>query len=172
MIEDLNPDTAKRVLATLYAENPSLRELVSSTVERILGKIDWLDISEELLVALESIDVSDVWDNAGGDDFGYTDPIDAASDLAEEEILPFRQEMRRYLRLNRPDLARRYCYGMLHGVYRFALESESKFKEYADDSLSYHFDAVLREWRERDLDNEDKEEIGRFLEKYCPQWAR
>ena len=172
MIEGLNPDTAKRVLAALYEENPSLRELLSSTVERILGEIDWLDVSEELFVALESVDVSEVWDNAGGDDFGYTDPIDAASDLAEEEILPFRQEMRRYLKLNRRDVARRYCYGMLHGLYRFAREAESEFKEYADDSLSDHFDAVLREWRKGSPDDQDKEEMCRFLEENCPRWVR
>jgi hypothetical protein len=170
MIEDMNSIEAKRVLTTLYQENPALRELISSTVERILGEIDWLEISEELFVALESVDVSDVWDNAGGDDFGYTDPIDAASDLAEEEILPFRQEMRRYLKLNRRDLARRYCYGMLHGLYRFAQESESEFKEYADDSLRCHFNSVLREWRKGNPDDQD--EMSRFLEKHCSRWVR
>ena len=172
MIEYLDPITAKEALNSLYEDNPSLRELICSTVERILGEIDWSGISEELFSALELIDMSDVWHNAGSNEFGYTDPVDAASELIEEEIRPFRDEMVRYLKHGRPDLARHYCHGILDGIYRFAQESQSQFNECACDSLFYHFDELLSEWLKSTTDDKALAETAQFLQEHCLRWAK
>ena len=66
--------------------------------------------------------------------------------------------------------AQTYYMGVLYGIYRFDHESESEFRQWAEDIVLECFRSLLDDWR-KDNDNCVGGEMDEFLRSSCPEWA-
>ena len=89
----------------------------------------------------------------------------------DDEVLePFLHEWYRLMDLNMHLAARRYCMGILKGLYQYDEESGSEFKDWATDIPGETFAYVLDEWKKRNKDDKDKRQMRDFLKNQCHLW--
>lgn len=114
--------------------------------------------------------VEDVWDNSGGTRDGYVDPNELASEMFEEALEPYIDELRKCQELSMKEEARLHCMGILKGIYKFEKEATTEFQDWAVDDPHDNFRHIFEEWRKRNNDPKDMEEIDEFIKKNCPEW--
>ena len=95
-IKKLTPEQALEVVMRLSDKGGAIREAVVAESRNVLSEVDLDEIAEDVFVVLDSIDVQDCWDRAGGSRDGYTSPEEAAVELIEEELQPFFDQAERY----------------------------------------------------------------------------
>jgi len=67
--------------------------------------------------------------------------------------------------------AKLYCMGILKGIYQYKEDSGSEFKDWATDVPGESFGDVLNEWKKRNSNNKDKNEMKDFISNECPNWS-
>ena len=95
-IKKLTPEQALEVVMRLSDRGGRIREDVLAVVWKVLGKIDFDETADNVFFALDSIDVQDCWDKAGGSRDGYTSSDEAALELIDEALRPFLDQVGRY----------------------------------------------------------------------------
>jgi hypothetical protein len=91
--------------------------------------------------------------------------------MVEEALAPLEQEMLRLLDLGMSHEAKICCMGILKGIHRYETESRSEFKDWAVDIPGECFSGILDEWKKRNRNKNDLEEMNTFLKGECPGWA-
>jgi len=172
VIKKLTPEQALEVLLRLRDKGDAIREAVVAEARNVLSEIDLDKIADDVFFVLDSIDVQDCWDRAGGSRDGYTSPEEAAVELIEEELRPFFDQARRYHELGMTEEEATYCRGVILGIYRFEHESKSEFLEWAIDIPIEFAGALQTEWRERGQDSISAVAMDEFIRDRCPNWAR
>ena len=171
VIGKLTSAEALEIIERLCRKSDELRETIAAEAMNLLAEVDLDDIADEVFDALDSIDVQDCWDQAGGSSEGYTSPDETAFDLFEEELQPFFDQVERYHELDMPEQEAAYCMAIILGLYRFEHESKSEFKQWAEDIPADCAGNLLEEWRER---NPEQARIGArhaFIRERCPKWG-
>ena len=115
----------------------------------VLTEIDVGETADEVIAALESIDVQDCWDRSGNSRDGYTSPEEAAAEIIEEELQPFFDQVERYHEMDLPEQETAYCMGVIFGIYRYERESKSEFRKWSEDIPAECGGFLLDKWRER-----------------------
>ena len=171
VLESMSGSDALSVLRALAERDDKLAEEIDATARELLGQVDAEDVAAEVQMALEALDVEDVWDRAGATSDGYVDEGDAAWQVFDEALKPFEEAVEKCRRLSMCSQARSYCEGVLMGIYRFDAESSTDYKDWAVDAPGEFFGHVLDKWKglhERRLPLMQMEE---FLNAQCPDWA-
>jgi hypothetical protein len=171
VIEKLTPEQALEALRRLSGKGGAIQDAVLAEAMHLLGEIDLDKTAEEVFVALDLIDVEDCWKRAGRSRNGYTSPDEAAVELIEEELQPFFDQAERYHELGMHEEGTIHCMGVVLGIYRYAHESKSEFKEWAVDIPIDCAGALLTDWRERGQDSASLVAMDAFIEKRCRKWA-
>lgn len=99
------------------------------------------------------------------------EPGDASSELVEEALEPFKEQLNAYSQLVMEPEAKLYCMGLLKGIYDFANDSNTEFKDWAVDVPDASFTVILDDWRHRTKDRQVLSEMDEFLHKHCPSWT-
>lgn len=128
-------------------------------------------VAGKVVAALESLEVEDVWDRSGSNRYGYVEPSEAAGEMFEEAIQPFRDEVDQCRRLSGAGEADVVCRGILKGLYDFEEESSSEFKEWAADAPGECFGSVLDDWKKLFGQRRPVDRMTEFLETHCAKWA-
>lgn len=170
-VKNLTPGQALEVVLRLSAKEGAIRNAVLAEAKAVLSEIDLDAIAEDVFFALDSVDVQDCWDRAGGSRDGYTSPDQAAADLIGEELRPFFDQAGRYHELGMPEEEATYRKGAILGIYRYEHEAKSEFRELAVDIPIDCAGALLSEWRERGQDSVSTAAMDAFIRKRCPKWA-
>ena len=170
-IKNLTPEQALRIVMRLNGKGGAIGEAVLAEARAVLVEINLDAIADDVFFALDSVDVEECWDRAGGSRDGYTAPDQAAADLMDEELQPFFDQARRYHAMGMPAEEATYRRGVILGIYRYEHEAESEFRELAVDIPIDCAGPLLDEWRERGQDSVSTAAMDAFIRKRCPKWA-
>jgi hypothetical protein len=171
VVGKLTSAEALKIIERLCRKSGEFREAIAAEAMSLLTEINPKETAEEVFEALDSIDVEDCWDLAGGSSEGYAPPDDVAVDLVEEELQPFFDQVERYHELDMPEQEAAYCMAVILGVYRFAYESKSEFTQWAEDIPAHCARTLLGEWRERNPEQTRIDAMQAFIRERCPKWA-
>ena len=137
-----------------------------------MTEIDGADLAQEVFDVLDAIDVQDCWDRAGGSRDSYIGPDDAAAEIFEEVLQPYVDQAKCYHELGMPEQEAVYCEGVIAGIYRYARESESEFKDWCEDIPAECAGRLFDDWRERNREKTRRAGMDAFIRERCPDWVR
>jgi hypothetical protein len=164
-------DDALAILRVLAQEDEAIAKMLENPLTESTRDINVDEIAEQVYGDLEFLKVEEVWERSGATRYGYIDPNEAASEMLEEALKPFLEVLKKYQALSLPHEAKYYCMGILKGIYRFAKESKSQFKDWAGDAPRGNFSMILGNWQ-KDWDNPDNlREMEEFIKKSCLDWV-
>jgi hypothetical protein len=170
ILNDISSKYAYEILKKLADEDVKISKRIEELALEYLVEVAPDDIAESVFDDLESLQVEDVWDNSGGTRHGYVDPNELASEMFEEAIEPYVEEMRKCLALLRYDEAKLHCQGILKGLYKFENEGLTEFKDWATDDPNTYFIQVFDEWKEGNKNPEHLEEMQIYVKKNFQDW--
>lgn len=159
------------ILKQLLITDPKIAELIEKEAEKLLKTIDLEMVCEEVYSDLDFLDVEDLWDRSGPSRDGYMSPEEMAFEMVENELEPYKNQVMKYFDLGMTKEAKKYCMGVLKGIYRWEKESKSEFKDWAADVAGECFDFLLEEWQKKTTDENNIVEMDKFLKKECSQWV-
>ena len=163
IIRSLNPDDAYRVLLTLLKENPHLEETIYQITTQILYDTESDEIMDDVYNALDSLDVDDLYQRSGKTRYGYVEPGEEAWVMLEEALEPFIDEMEKYRKRGMPDMAKRYCIGIIKGLQNFKDDSVSDLLDYAEDMPGENIEKVFDKWKEGHPSEEEIAEVSEIM---------
>jgi len=172
MISKLTGDQALKILARLARKEGKLREAILAEAMNVLTEIDLDQTAEEVVAVLDSVDVQDCWDRSGGSRDGYTSPDEAAAEIIDEELQPFVDQVERYHEMELPTQEATCCMGIILGLYRWERESESEFRQWAEDIPAEYAGPLLDQWRKRNPEQARLNAMREFVRTRCPEWAK
>lgn len=162
---------ALKIVKRLGRKGGKIREAVAAEAMAVLTEIDLDETAEEVFFSLDSIDVQDCWNRSGRSRDGYTSPDEAATEIIEEELQPFFEQVERYHELDMPEQEAAYCMGVIIGIYRYERESKSEFKEWSVDIPADCAGFLLDKWKERNRDKARITAMHEFIRARCPEWT-
>lgn len=171
VLESITGDDALAILKGLAARHQSLAREIEDVAKERFSPAEMDAIAANVVMELESLDVEDVWDRSGSNRDEYVEPSEAASEMFEEALQPFRDEVAKYQRLSMLREADSACQGILKGIYDFDAESSSEFKEWAVDAPGEYFGTVLDDWKKLFGQPPPVDNMTEFLKTHCPEWA-
>ncbi len=170
-VEDLDPRETQEVLRRLWNRGGKVGEAVLREIEQYLRSVEVEEVAERVFSDLDLLTREDLWDRSGKTSRGYNHPADVAWEMVEEVIRPYLGEVDRYWRSGMREEAFRCCLGLLIGVYDFQMESDSSFKEWAQDDPHQAFCWVRDEWTRKVRDQGLTDQLESQLSERCPEWA-
>lgn len=170
ILNDISSKYAYEILTRLANEDANISERIKELALEYLVEVDSDDIAENVFYDLNHLQVEDVWDNSGGTRHGYVDPNELASEMFEEAIEPYVEEMRKCQKLLRHEEAKLHCQGILKGIYKFEKEATTEFKDWATDDPHTYFKQVFDEWKTENKNPEHLEEIQTFVKTNIHKW--
>ena len=93
VLATLQPGEAALVLERLLAAHPEFRAEAERIARSVLGAVSFQSIADEVENALRGFDLDDLNARAGAHSWGYTEPTEAAWEMLEEAVEPFRQDI-------------------------------------------------------------------------------
>jgi len=172
IINQLSPEDALDVLNALADSDAKLAERIAEIATEYLREVDPEDVAADVLDALESLEVEDVWDQAGPSRYGYRDTDEVADEMIGNALEPYREELNRYQKLSMPEEATSVCMGILAGLYQFEYESSSEFKDWAADLPVFYAEDALKTWRTKHVSQQELEQMEAFIHEHLPKWRR
>lgn len=168
----ITPEEALRILKHIAKTDKTIKRKIIDLAEDLFRNVNIEEICEDVYYELDGIDVHELWDRSGARSDGYTSPEDMAFEMFEEALEPFHQELFRLFDLNMSQESKRYCMGILKGIYRYEEDSGSEFKDWATDIPGECFGYLLSEWKKRCNNKKDEKEMKDFLSKECHNWYK
>lgn len=172
IISKLTPDQALEIIEHLAAKGGRGCDMILKEAEKLLKSVDYEKIADEVFSELDFLDVEDLWDKSGPGRYGYTSPDEMAVEMIENELNPFYIQTDKYYDLGMHDEEKAYCKGVILGVYRFENESDSEFKDWAEDVSIECAGYLLDKWRKRTKEPLTIQEMNDFITQSCPNWAK
>lgn len=172
ILDTINEKEALTVLQRLVASSPGIRKKAKEIAENLLSDVDMDSIADEVLWALESLAVEDVWDNSGSKRDGYVGTTECAWQMFEDALEPFMQHMQKCQTLSMKDQAKWYCMGLLKGIHLFETESTTEYKDWASDAPADNFVSIYKEWKKQAKRKKDLSEVDKFIQDLDPDKAR
>jgi len=86
----------------------------------LLHQVDYEGVAAEIEDEIRALDYEDLNARAGRHEWGYVEPAEAAEEILEETVEPFREDMKRHLELGLEAEALEICKGIVLGCYRLS----------------------------------------------------
>jgi len=170
-VGDLDPHEAREVLHRLWKRGGKLEEAIAEEMEALLRSVDSEAVADRVYSNLDLLTREDLWDRSGRTSHGYNHPAEVSWEMVEETIRPYWQEVERYWKVGMKEEALRCCLGILVGLYDFQMESDSTFKEWAEDDPREAFCWIRGEWEREFKDKTRTSRLDAELSKRCPKWV-
>jgi hypothetical protein len=171
ILQALRGDDALVILRRLADRDPQWARAIETMAKDLLSAVDPGDVAAEVLAELEWLRVEDLWDRAGPQRDGYSDPGEVAAEMIDEALEPYAEEIERLISLGVQVQADRFFRGVLCGLYDFGTAPATPFREEAADTVEERFGAELLNWRKRLPDRATRPRLDSFLAEFCPRWA-
>ncbi|MCL4378259.1 MAG: hypothetical protein M1409_07770 [Actinobacteria bacterium] len=170
ILDRINTDDGLFILKRLAEEDVSLLKKIEHAASEYFKEVIVEDIADEVFWELDSLEVEDVWDQSGSTSFGYVDPGEKAWEMFEDAIEPYLDELIKRQDLEMDEEAKKYCMGILKGIYKFEKESENEFKDWAVDAPEQNFEEVFDKWKKHCTNPDEIKEMKEFIGKNFPDW--
>lgn len=171
ILNKISPEKALKILKRLSEKDQNITQRIEKEAEELSEAVDLEEICGNVYSVLDGIDVEELWDRSGPCRDGYSSPEDMAVEMMEEELEPYNKEVMEYLELGMANAAKFYCMGVLKGIYKYAQESKSEFKNWAVDIPEECFGYLLEEWKKKTKNRNNVKEMSIFIEKEFKNWA-
>jgi hypothetical protein len=119
-LERLKPEEAAGVLRDLLEVHPELASEAEGMARSLLHQVDYEDIAAEIEDEIRALDYENLNARAGRHEWGYVEPTEAAWEILEEALEPFREDMKRHLELGLETEALEICKGLVLGCHRLS----------------------------------------------------
>lgn len=119
-LERLKPDEAAAVLRRLLEAHPNLLTEAEEMARSLLHQADSEEIAAEIEDEIRALDYEALNSRAGRHEWGYVEPSEAAEEILEETLEPFREDLKRHLELGLEAEALEICKGLVLGCYRLS----------------------------------------------------
>ena len=119
-LERLKPEEAAGVLRHLLELHPDLATEAEEMARSLLHQVDYEDVAAEIEDEIRALDYEELNARAGRHEWGYVEPTQAAWEILEETVEPFREDMKRHLELGLDAEALEICKGLVLGCYRLS----------------------------------------------------
>ena len=172
LLDNISSDQALMVLKKIWVKGGEFRKSIESEIEGLLRNVNVDEIVDDIIFALGSIDVHDLWDRSGPSSNGYSSPEDMAVEMIEEELAPFYDQMDRYHELGMYEEEKLQCMGVLKGLYDYEKGADSEFSDWASDISAECFSFLLKKWTQRSSHIHHKKEMTEFVQVNCPDWVK
>ena len=130
----MTPGERGQVLAALVAERPELAVEAERLAAELLSAASIGEVADEVALALLSIPLDALGARAGRTrGRGYVHEVDAAWELVEEAIEPFRSDLERRATLGSVDAAATLAVGTVAGLYRVRSPKSGTVLAYAGE---------------------------------------
>lgn len=159
ILDDVRARYAYEILKKLADEDAKISKRIDELTLEYLVEVDPDQIAESVFSDLDDLAVEDVWDNSGSTRDGYVDPNELASEMFEEALEPYIDELRKCLKLSMKEESKLHCMGILKGLYKFEKEATTEFQDWAVDDPHENFKHILDEWRKWNMDQKDMKEM-------------
>ncbi len=116
LIISLTDAEAASVLNQLLVRRPALREEAESIARGLLAEVDAEALAEELVTEITQVSLDDLNARAGRHSWGYVDPVEAAWELLDQRVAPYRDELLRLQELGFEEQALATLEGILMGL--------------------------------------------------------
>ena len=171
-VEDLDPIEAVEVLGRLAKRRDAVGEAVRDEMVQVATQFDPDGIAAQVHADLEALTVEDLWDQSGQTSHGYVDPSEESWVMVEEVVTPHIERIRQLQSWGRRTEAREYCMAVLEGIYTYAHESDSEFKDHAPDDPAEAFGWVHYSWKRGERDRDALAKLEREMAERFPAWTR
>ena len=119
-VERLKPEEATAVLRHLLEVHPELAGEAEEIARALLQQVDYEDVAAEIEDEIRALDYEVLNARAGPHEWGYVEPSEAAEEILEETVQPYREDMKRHLELGLEAEALEICKGLVLGCYRLS----------------------------------------------------
>lgn len=161
ILDTLSPDQALAILKLLAKEDKGFKTKLLQIARDYLGQVDAKETAAEVRTDLESLDVHDVWDEAGSNSYGgYQEPGEVAWEMVEDTLKPYIEQLEKYIKLKMTAQAEKYCQGIVKGIKDYQQKSGSEFKDWAGDVFSESINTIMDTWnksRKNLISSEDEQ---------------
>jgi hypothetical protein len=114
-LERLKAEEAALVLRRLLEVHPDLASEAEETARSLLQEVKYEEIAAEIEEEIRALDYDDLNARAGRHEWGDVEPTEAAWEILEETVEPFREDMKRHLALGLEAAALEICKGLVLG---------------------------------------------------------
>jgi len=146
ILERLKPEEAAAVLRRLLEVHPDLASEAEEIARSLLQEVEYEEIAAEIEDEIRALDYDDLNARAGSHEWGYTEPSEAAEEILEETLEPFREDMQRHLELGLEAEALEICKGLVLGCYRLSERAGGDVLGWAPDFPAEAASHALEVW--------------------------
>ncbi|MGH9451984.1 MAG: hypothetical protein ACRD11_15850 [Terriglobia bacterium] len=145
-VERLKPDEAAIILRRLLEVHPDLSSEAEQMARSLLHQVEYEDIAVEIEDEIRALDYDALNARAGRHEWGYIEPSEAAEEILEETVDPFREDMKRHLELGLEAEALEICKGLVLGCYRLSEREGGDVLGWAPDFPAETAGSALEVW--------------------------
>lgn len=168
-LDGLQPKEADAILKSLLANHPELLPEAEKLWRSTLGEVSFETIAFDVQSAIMELDLDDLNGRAGRHSWGYVEPSQAAQDLLEEAVAPFREEMIRKLDLGLTEAAFETCKGIVLGLYQCRNSTGGDIlswaPEFPEEAAGFAVDTLTDDGK-----RQASFDFGEFMNKHVPEW--
>lgn len=169
-IEAITSEHALTVLKKIINEDKRIAKRIQQIITHIISPVDPEEVAGEIASELDCIEVEDLWDRSGSTRDGYVDTGEMAYEMVEEALSPFLDQLKEYKALSMEKEAKLFCMGIIRGLYLFDTESDTQFREWAEDIAGNIFDGFLITWKKEFKDKKYLTDIKKYIKENCQKW--
>ena len=118
LLDRLKPGEGATVLRRLLKAHPDLLSEAYEIARSLLRQLEYEDVAAEIEDDIRALDYEDLNARAGGHEWGYVEPSEAAWEILEEAVEPVLDDLKRHIELGLEAEALEICKGMVLGLYR------------------------------------------------------
>lgn len=167
VLSSLIGDEHAAVLTNLLDAHPELCDHAELLARESLSNVDIEHVAEAVQAALASIPLHDLGARAGRVRGGYVHETDAAWDLVDAAIEPFRTDANRRAAVGLTEAAAAIAIGIIAGLYQHREPDEGTVVAYAGpDAIDHLADQVHTMIEDLELELPDDAE-----NRYWPEWS-
>lgn len=181
VLDRLKPEEAQAVLRRLLAAHPTLAAEAEQIARSLLGEVTFEAVADEVEEAVRAPGLEDLNSRAGGHEWGYVEPTEAAWEILEEEVNPFLDDMKRQIELGLEVEALEICKGVVLGLYRVEKGKGGELVEWAPDFPAEAAAGAVETWATggsgrkrsgRSGSRKDRRAFPHdFVDQHVPDWS-
>jgi len=174
LLERLSPQEAVAVLRQLLERHLELRAEAERLASECMTSDSVEDIAQDVYDRMTAIDLDELNGRAGKHSWGYVEPGEAATELMDESLQDFVDDMRRKAELGLVPAAQNVCVGIVQGLYRARDTNSDGALGWAPDFPAEHADYIVRQFLRGCSQTTRKEackSVAEILAKCAPDWA-
>jgi hypothetical protein len=172
VLNNISADSALEILKKLADEDENISKRIEKLAPEYITKVDPDSIAESIFLDLSSLDIEEVWDNSGSTRYGYVEPYELASEMFEETLQTYIDDLKKYQKFSMDEESKLTCMGILKGIYMFKKEATTEFKNYVEDDPYNNFIDIFDDWTEVNKDAKSEKDMCEFIKKNFPEWSK